>query len=65
MNVTVNGTTREVTDHATVRDVLDLLDAPKSVAVAVDNAVVPRADWSSRTLSDGAVVEILSAVQGG
>lgn len=65
MNVTVNGTTRELADDATVRDVLDLLDAPPSVAVAVDNAVVPRADWSNRTLADGAVVEILSAVQGG
>ncbi|GAB3434397.1 sulfur carrier protein ThiS [Flindersiella endophytica] len=65
MNVTVNGTTRELADDATVRDVLDLLDAPPSVAVAVDNAVVPRAAWSSRTLADGSVVEILSAVQGG
>lgn len=65
MNVTVNGTTHQLADDATVRDVLELVDAPQSVAVAVDNAVVPRADWSSRTLTDGAVVEILSAVQGG
>lgn len=65
MNVTVNGTVRELADGATVRDLLDLIDAPPSVAVALDNAVVPRAQWDSRTLTDGATVEVLSAVQGG
>jgi sulfur carrier protein len=65
MNVTVNGSVRELADRATVRDLLDLIDAPPSVAVAVDNAVVPRAEWSSRTLADGSTIEVLSAVQGG
>jgi thiamine biosynthesis protein ThiS len=31
----------------------------------VDGTVVRRADWSRRTLSEGAVVEVLTAVQGG
>lgn len=65
MNVTVNGTLHELADRATVRDLLDLIDAPPSVAVAVDNAVVPRAEWSSRALSEGCTIEVLSAVQGG
>jgi sulfur carrier protein len=35
------------------------------LAVAVDGDVVPRATWPDRRLHDGAVVEILTAVQGG
>jgi len=35
------------------------------LAVAVDGDVVPRATWPDRRLHDGAVIEILSAVQGG
>lgn len=34
-------------------------------AVAVDGVVVPRADHATTTLRDGAVVEIVTAVQGG
>jgi sulfur carrier protein len=35
------------------------------VAVAVDGAVVPRSQWASTPLRHGAVVEIVTAVQGG
>lgn len=35
------------------------------VAVAVNSTVVPRSQWSGRTLSDGDDVELVTAVQGG
>jgi sulfur carrier protein len=35
------------------------------VAVAVDGAVVPRAAWPDTVLTDGARLEVLTAVQGG
>lgn len=35
------------------------------LAVAVDGDLVPRSTWPDRRLQDGAVVEVLSAVQGG
>jgi sulfur carrier protein len=38
---------------------------PSGVAVAVDGDVVRRAEWAHTTLRDGAVVEVLTAVQGG
>jgi len=42
------------------------LDAgARGVAVAVDGEVVPRAEWDSLVLSEGARVEVLSAMQGG
>jgi sulfur carrier protein len=40
------------------------LDA-RGVAVAVDGEVVARADWRTFALSDGARVEVLTAMQGG
>lgn len=66
MKVTVNGVRQDVDEGSTVENVLDQLGRNHSgVAVAVDNAVVPRTDWSRTTLSDGSVVEVLAAVQGG
>lgn len=35
------------------------------LAVAVDGDLVPRGTWPDRRLQDGAVVEVLTAVQGG
>ena len=62
----VNGVERELPDGATVDAVLVLLDAPGSgVAVAVDGEVVPRAGWPTVALTDGARIEVLTAVQGG
>jgi sulfur carrier protein len=37
----------------------------RGVAVAVDGEVVPRADWESFPLGEGARVEVLTAMQGG
>ena len=64
--ITCNGET--VTDAATVADLLEhrLGDArPHGVAVAVNEEVVPRGEWSSWQLADGDVVEVVTAVQGG
>lgn len=37
----------------------------KGVAVAVDNKVVPKAEWPSRRLHEGAVITVIRAVCGG
>jgi sulfur carrier protein len=64
--VWINGERRELAAGASVLDALDALGAPRTgVAVAVDGAVVPRVDWPDRALTDGARVEVLTAVQGG
>lgn len=69
MLVWINGERRELDAGAGVLDALtalDTLDAPRSgVAVAVDGEVVPRAQWPATRLTDGARVEVLTAVQGG
>jgi sulfur carrier protein len=44
---------------------LEKLGIPdKGIAVAVDWAVIPRSEWH-HALSDGAKVEVVTAVQGG
>lgn len=35
------------------------------VAVAMDGHVVPRSAWKSTTIHEGAVIELVEAVQGG
>jgi sulfur carrier protein len=68
MRVVLNGRDAELADGATVRAAVDALDLPaagRGVAVAVDAEVVPRTKWDSHTLTDGARVEVLRAIQGG
>ena len=63
--ITLNGTP---TDAAglTVADLLAKLDLPdRGVAVAVDAAIVPKSEWPSHVVEDGAHVEVVTAVQGG
>jgi sulfur carrier protein len=68
MRVVLNGAERELADGATVQAAVDALDLPaagRGVAVAVDAEVVPRRQWETTTLDDGARVEVLRAIQGG
>jgi sulfur carrier protein len=68
LQVTINGEDRKFPAGATVASVIASLDnAPegRGVAVAVEGEVVPRAQWTSTELHDGAKVEVVVAVQGG
>jgi sulfur carrier protein len=65
MIVRVNADDLEVDDQMTVAALLQSLGYPdRGIAVAVDQAVIPRSAWAT-TLSDGAKVEVVTAVQGG
>lgn len=66
MKITVNGEPR-VFRPGTALDtvVLSLAAAPSGVAAALNETVVPRAQWPSTLLSEGDRVEVLTAVQGG
>lgn len=71
MIVMVNEQQVEVDGQTTVAALLESLGYPDTgVAVAVDEAVLPRAGWSSRLaelsgLSGSVRLEVLTAVQGG
>lgn len=65
MNVTVNDQAVRVDEGTTVAALLHRLGLPdRGVAVALNAAVLPRSQWQRR-VPDGAVVEVLTAVQGG
>ncbi len=66
MNIQVNGEPRRIAP-GTALDALvsTLTTAPSGVAAALNETVVPRAQWSSTSLSEGDRVEVLTAVQGG
>jgi sulfur carrier protein len=68
MTIVLNGEARELAPGTTVRGLLEALDVPgggSGVAVAVDAEVVPRGEWETTKLDDGARVEVLRAIQGG
>jgi sulfur carrier protein len=65
MKVIVNDEAVEVDDRTTVATLLSRLGFPeKGIAVAVDWSVLPRSQWDT-ALSDGARLEVVTAVQGG
>ncbi|MDQ0990401.1 sulfur carrier protein ThiS [Streptomyces sp. V3I7] len=66
VTISVNGQRREVAP-GTVLDALvrSLTAAPAGVAAALNETVVPRAEWPSTALAEGDRVEVLTAVQGG
>lgn len=66
MTIMINGDVVELGSGATVEQaVARVTDAGTGVAVAVNDAVVPRGAWSSTRLRPDDRVEILTAVQGG
>jgi sulfur carrier protein len=68
MLVIVNGEPRELPAEATVASAIELLGvAPegRGVAVALEGEVVPRGAWGGVSLTEGARVEVVVAVQGG
>lgn len=65
VKVLLNGSLHEVDEGTTAAQLVVLAGAPPTgVAVALDGAVLPRTRWST-VVSDGATVEVLTAVQGG
>ena len=67
MNIYVNNKLTEVPVQASVAAALDSLDlvSQKGIAVAINNNVVPRAEWDSYVLSSEDKVTLIRATQGG
>jgi sulfur carrier protein len=63
--ITLNGKPAEA-EGLTVAELLERMEVPdRGVAVAVDAEVVPRGEWTTHVVEDGASVEVVTAVQGG
>ena len=66
MNVTINGSPRDVPEGLTVRGLVEHLGLTEGpVAVELNGAVVPRARHLEQPVAAGDVVEIVHFVGGG
>jgi sulfur carrier protein len=68
MEITLNGSPRELPDGATVAELVASIGGRadgRGVAVAIETEVIPRSAWEDTHLSSGERVEVLVAVQGG
>ena len=66
VHVTVNEEPRTLDPGATVADLVAALGlGPRRIAVEVNRAVVPRAEYGATPLRDGDAVEIIHFVGGG
>ncbi|MGW1911070.1 sulfur carrier protein ThiS [Streptomyces sp. NPDC002076] len=66
VSISVNGERREIAPGTALDAVVrSLAPSPAGVAAAVNETVVPRAQWATTALAEGDRVEVLTAVQGG
>jgi thiazole synthase len=68
MRIMLNGNPKQLDETATLADAVTLAGAGldrRGLAAAIDGEVVPRSEWASTRLSDGAEVEVVTAIQGG
>lgn len=66
MMLTVNGDQLDWPPGTTLDALVTaLVPSARGVAAAVNGEVVPRRAWPDTPLTDGAVVEVVTAVQGG
>ncbi|MEU2058829.1 sulfur carrier protein ThiS [Streptomyces sp. NPDC013455] len=66
LTISVNGEPRDIAPGTALDALVETLTAaPRGVAAAVNETVVPRAQWAATALAEGDRVEVLTAVQGG
>lgn len=68
MKIYVNGQEESVEKNITLEEFLKtkrISKEDKGIAIALNDDVISKSEWSSRTLEEGARVEIVRAVQGG
>ncbi len=66
MNVKINNTPCQLPEGTTVNDLAKERSLPeKGVALAVNNQMVPRAEWNERVIAEGDDIVILKAFCGG
>ena len=66
MHIFINDVATECPENSTILQVLTQQDiSPLNIAIALDNTVVPKAQWETTLVRDGSQLLIIKAVQGG
>lgn len=63
--ITVNGEQSSYHDLTVSALLASLTLEPRGIAVAINGDIIPRGEWSTTTVVEGSVVEIVSAAAGG
>jgi thiamine biosynthesis protein ThiS len=66
VRIVINGDYKEVTEGATVAELIENLELrPERVAIELNRKILSRSEWSCAGLADGDKVEIVHFVGGG
>lgn len=65
MNILVNNTSTQTNAHNVAELVAEQQLPERGVAIAINNKVVPRADWKEKAIAEGDNVTIIKAAFGG
>lgn len=66
MQIIVNNKAMEMAEGSTLSTLAEALRLPeKGVAVAVNNQMIPREEWSATSLQEGVQVVVIKAACGG
>lgn len=66
MYIKVNNETQEVSDKTTLENLIKNLKIPTNgIAIAINNSVVKRTEWSSKLLQSQDDILIIKSTQGG
>jgi thiazole synthase len=67
VTLTINGETRQFDDKLSVQELVrrEVGDETESVAVAIEDQVIPQSEWSDTVLRSGDDLEIIRPIQGG
>lgn len=67
MQITLNNKTQTVSENTSLYDIVfsQLGDKQKGIAVAVNDSVIPKANWEKYIIQSNDTVLIIKATQGG
>jgi len=66
MNVILNDIPHKIAEGTTLDRLIESLEIQlKGFAIAINNEVIPKSEWSKTTLTDGMDLMLIHAVSGG
>ncbi len=66
MKIEINGKSEEIHEKTNLKELVDsMLNDSKGVAIAINDVVIPKAEWTEKNLNANDKVLFIKATQGG
>jgi len=66
MTIKVNNQSKEISENCSVSNLLSELAQPENgIAVAINQKIITKTDWTNKTINNGDDILIIQATQGG